>query len=67
MMSTKAQIENYLENGGTKCLYCESEDLEPGGRDYDEPYTLTQYVLCLTCGRSWYDVYTLTGIQEVEP
>ena len=63
-MLTEAQKAAYLQNSGA-CPYCGSEDIEgTGDRDYgkNEHY---DRIVCISCGRWWNNVYTLSGIEEV--
>lgn len=53
----------YLNEGGIKCPYCKSKNL----RSYavlttTEPSLMHHKVTCLSCNKTWLDVYTLTDI-----
>ena len=56
--------EKYIENGGTNCPHCGSDDIEAGERDFDGSQGW-QNIIC-KCGKEWTDVYTLTGIDFIE-
>mgnify|MGYP001612083688 CR=1 FL=1 len=63
---TKQDIKRYLKTP-SKCPYCGSPDITGKSIDVDGS-TATQEVGCDAndCGRSWIDVYTLTGVMETE-
>ena len=63
---TRQDVKRYLKNSG-KCPYCGSPDITGKSIDVDGPVA-TQEVGCdaKDCGRSWTDVYTLTGVMEAE-
>lgn len=63
-MFTEKQEKEYLENGGTKCPKCGSENIEGASWDADGSGITSQEVSCNECGAKWYDVYNLVGIQE---
>ena len=56
-----ARAAAYLELGGTYCLHCRQEELE-GGNFETDGNGVSQRVECLCCGKSWHDLYTLTGV-----
>lgn len=63
-MLTEKQKRAYINNYG-KCPYCGSWELD--GDSYDADGNLiVQQIHCLACQRYWNDVYTLTGIEEVQ-
>ncbi len=55
--------KDYLDNFGTRCPYCDSEDIGAGSWDFGTG-EFWQEVKCHTCKEWWTDVYTLTGIEE---
>jgi predicted Zn-ribbon and HTH transcriptional regulator len=66
MKLTKEQKEMYLTRRGVKCPVCGSEVVE-GGLDIDlDGSELRQGARCRECDSEWVDVYTLTGIEDVE-
>lgn len=65
-MLTEQQKKEYIANDGTKCPYCGSIHIQCEGHDIDGPTALF-YTTCTDCGKTWTDIYTLTGIAEDEP
>lgn len=59
------QEETYLENCGTKCPCCGSDQIEGGHVEVDEGGAW-QHITCRDCDSSWNDVYKLVGIVEVD-
>ena len=60
---TNKQKRDYIKTGGVICPYCgsyhiDTDQLEMGEKVY-------QGCRC-RCGKSWTDIYTLTGIEEDE-
>ncbi len=64
-MMTKEQSDKYVENGGAKCPYCNSEDISGGFVEIDT-YGAWQPITCNACNKSWRDLYKLIGVEEVE-
>ena len=63
-MLTEAQKAAYLQNSGA-CPYCGSESIEgTGDRDYGNAKQYER-IICRSCEKIWWDVYTLSGIDEV--
>jgi transposase-like protein len=62
---TEAMAAQYVAQGGGKCPFCRSGDLEGGSQDADGP-TIVQDIKCLACGRRWYDVYRLAAVMPGE-
>ena len=62
---TKQQVQEYLRSGGSRCPYCQSEEIEAGWADF-EADGCWQMVHCLACGQSWQDMYQLVGIQALD-
>ena len=60
---TEEQKQLYLDSGGVKCPYCDSEDISAGGVNSEEGIA-TQSVECFSCWKTWTDIYTLTGVEE---
>ena len=60
---TKLKRDRYLKNGGAKCPFCDSENLEaskPFVSDYvEEIYCIID---CMDCGEQWTDHYGLVNI-----
>jgi C4-type Zn-finger protein len=57
-MKTK---EQYLKDSG-KCPYCNSEQLEGNGHDYEGDGVI-QVILCQDCGNRWEDVFRLYDVE----
>ena len=59
----KKNKQQYINEGGIKCPYCKSENLESHAvLTTTEPLLMHQKVTCLLCKKTWLDVYTLTNI-----
>jgi hypothetical protein len=65
-MFTKDQITEYLKHGGNGCPYCKSRNITADQIEIPDGTTTFQTVYCEACGKSWNDIYELTGIEEVE-
>jgi len=57
--------KKYLESKGAICPFCNSNDVEAFGFEVEENGTASQAVHCNGCDRSWDDLYTLTGAEEI--
>jgi hypothetical protein len=55
-MNSKPDWGNYFENLGV-CPYCQADNLE--GQSFEDG---SQDVLCLSCGNTWTDCYTLSSV-----
>lgn len=53
--------EWYKQNGGNKCPFCESENIEGDGQVQTDSTYAWQKIICLDCKKEWEDQYTLTG------
>ena len=62
---TEEQKEKYLKQAGTKCTYCESEDLLASGITNDSSCAW-ENITCETCHKEWTDEYTLTGVEDIQ-
>lgn len=60
---TPEQREKYIAQGGTRCPYCGSEDLDGKGVQIDRG-TATQEVMCTDCGNGWTDIYVLAHAED---
>jgi len=58
---TEEQKKKYLESGGVRCPYCNSEYLTTYKMQTDISIAW-QGVSCESCGEEWTDQYTLTGV-----
>ena len=59
-------LDSYLESNGTICLYCGEDQLEGHEIDIEKGIALQQ-VKCLSCDKSWTDIYRLIGIRGDVP
>ena len=59
---TKAQSDKYVENGGVRCPYCNSEDIEGGFVETGEGRAW-QKIKCNNCDYSWRDIYKLVAAE----
>ena len=57
----KPDKQQYLNEGGVRCPYCGSENLKCRITTTNDGF-IYQKVTCLTCNKTWLDVYTLTDI-----
>jgi Zn ribbon nucleic-acid-binding protein len=57
---SKAQRKRYLARQGLYCPYCDSQELDTLGK----PEVDAIEVMCTACRETWWDIYTLTDIQE---
>ena len=70
-MSAQAEADaekrkkEYLEKQGVKCLFCGSTYLQGGSITMDAGL-VEQRVGCGDCNSSWYDIYTLYDVEEVD-
>ena len=54
----------YVARNGVICPFCNSDDLDPCGKYITNVEgNITQLVECLGCGKTWTDVYSLTGME----
>lgn len=58
------KVDTYLRNDALQCPYCRSSGITVRGftGGIGSPLERRQAVLCLSCGKDWEDVYTLTGV-----
>lgn len=59
----KFDEKRYLREGGTKCPYCSSSDIEELDFDFCGDVA-TQDMECMECEKSWTATYELTGAAE---
>lgn len=55
----------YVAGGGQECPYCRSRDITAGSFDSDLD-SAWQAVECLSCEKTWQDVYRLVGYMGEE-
>jgi hypothetical protein len=53
----------YLEAGGSFCPFCRASDITGGSMDFDSG-SIEQKITCEVCGKVWFDVYRLVGVEE---
>ncbi len=61
---TKAKEDEYVKAGGCRCPFCGSENIQ-AGVDYPEGREFYNRVGCDDCARQWFDIFTLTGVEEI--
>lgn len=64
MALTKAHKEKYLKKGGVRCPYCNSDNINTIGSLLEKYGKAAQDVQCLSCGKMWIDIYTLSDVEE---
>ena len=62
-MSAEEREKAHIANGGGKCPYCGSTNIEGDSGEFGE--NCSQEVSCVDCEKRWIDLYTLTGIMEL--
>ena len=61
---SKEQRKKYLAHRGMQCPYCDSRQLDALGKaEIDGPMAAVE-TTCVACGETWWDIFTLTDIQE---
>ncbi len=55
----------YVEEGGTHCPHCASQDITAGAMDMDVSIAW-QDVKCCSCGATWTDEFKLTGLRQLK-
>ena len=63
-MITPEQKQKYFETGGGQCPFCRSKEIEGTGDMETDSDWMTNRIECLTCGKTWDDIYTLSDIEE---
>lgn len=61
---TANQRQKYLRDGGAKCPFCGSKEIEGAAVNCEGDHH-TQIIECQKCEREWMDVYKLNDIQDV--
>ena len=59
----KKQKKEYVDQGGVKCPYCGSDDIDVSNRN-EEDTEIRDGVRCLSCDKEWTDVYKIVQIIE---
>jgi hypothetical protein len=62
-MLTEAKKKQYVREGGIRCPYCGSKEIEPGKIRTD--FVITVDVDCEACHRKWQERYDLAGVYEL--
>lgn len=62
---TDEMRKEYIENFGTDCPFCHSEDISTIEWDYGIGEVWSS-VRCGECKEIWIDVYRLTGVEQYE-
>ena len=57
----KALARRYIQAGGVKCPFCDSQDIEGGAVEIDFGRAY-QKVTCKKCGKTWVDGYSLNSV-----
>jgi len=61
---TKEQEKKYIEEKAIKCPSCGSSDIKFSDLCYNREMEVYSIGSCLSCGRCWKDIYTLTRISK---
>lgn len=61
---TDEQKRQHIENGGWRCPYCGSNNVE--GDRYPDPdgSEMRHGMECNTCGRRWTNIFAISDIEE---
>lgn len=62
---TQAQVNSYVENNGLNCPFCSKDNIVLETWDLlgaAHQGQVKQTVCCESCGESWEEIYSLTGI-----
>jgi hypothetical protein len=62
---TQKQANEYLRNGGIKCPYCGSEDIQTTDRDMQAGSVFLE-MICDSCNHRWTEGYQLVEIYDEE-
>lgn len=62
---TDEMRKEYLENFGTRCPFCDSENIESFDWDYGTGEVWSR-VRCNDCKEKWVDVYRLIRVERYE-
>ena len=66
-MLTDEQKQHYIARRGTRCPFCQCEDIEGSSVEIDAG-SASQDITCLNdkCGKSWTDIYQLIDVEELK-
>jgi len=58
-------VDIYVDAGGDYCPFCHSPEVEQRSLIYYDDETSSMYrdQGCITCGKSWTDVFRLSGVR----
>jgi formate dehydrogenase maturation protein FdhE len=62
---SKEDMEIYINHSGIFCPYCGSRDISGNGLQTDGSMGY-EWIDCLTCNRSWHDIWELNDIEEID-
>lgn len=63
---TEQQKKYYLEHNGLLCPHCHSPVIECNDAPNWETTEVSRDVTCVSCEKSWVDIYTLTSVAEID-
>ncbi len=64
-MLSRKQKRKYIKQGGVRCPYCGTDQIEGQGFGADDEGSET--VKCLECHKEWVDDWKIFDIRELEP
>jgi ssDNA-binding Zn-finger/Zn-ribbon topoisomerase 1 len=64
-MLTRGQKRKYVQGGGVRCPYCQSQELEAGQGEFDADFAWVT-VTCTDCGEEWHEVFHLATINPLD-
>ena len=59
---TEETAREYIANGGTRCPYCQSENIHVTDRDVD-----FHDCVCETCRKDWREHLAIIGLDDIYP
>jgi transcription elongation factor Elf1 len=62
---TARQRQRYLDSRGSRCPFCESDNITAASNEADADY-ITQEVACDDCGEEWMDLFTLADVLNAD-
>lgn len=54
--------QEYIENGGNNCPYCNSDDIESQTPELENGFVFVE-VCCNSCEKYWIEEFTMTGVK----
>jgi len=66
VMLSDEKKQKYVAEGGVRCPFCGSDQIEAGMFNHDIP--LIQEVSCLEpiCGKRWFDEFKIVDVMEID-